>query len=1556
MFNFNSLIHLQSQLKKPNPSKIYFTIFENASSDLKEMKLMIENIFSISCPKCEYSSGKCLCEPEILKFQELFTRLLYSSSSSGDLKQKVDSTLKSVQKTKSICGKILKKTDIGFKCFDCELDPTCIICQECFEKSDHKGHRVLLQSSCSGCCDCGDKEAWKPEGFCIDHKGFQGQDQETVKLFPKEFIKNYFDSFRMLFYLFFVGCEDFFTRCGNNSPSMKLMRLWMIIMKTIKMIHNEQNYALNILLCELLREGLRNENYKLSHECNNHLNIYLDNNKKVCECSILKNIFRFNLLLPKENQKQIAEICITLFEFYEFKQYLTILYAQMFSFFFRANKHKKSEELISSITDLNVQFFTSDDLIKNLIDNEVFEQFMEYFVKCVAEIKKKIEDCDFYKLRVQFHHLENLTSKPAICQYLCSKLIFFDKFFEILSNINQIVSFDLENIKERSEIENQLSFVDIELILTTILRKILASSIENLENTHREAFLDHIICSLMKEMKRKQNFCDFPSFHLPLQRAFALVLSVKLYYNKELMKREFLENYLKNMCFSSLNEFRMFILRQFSIISQLLIFLKEIESGVWNIYSNLFIFYSKFHQNEKLSSNFYDLDYVFIQMMMILLNKEGEEDMFLELFLKKNPVINEFIEQVGSEKGKKEEFTKEKIDFLERILDFIITVTSTVNLPLLNCWGSFKTNKEIEEVKNAYIELVLENIVIQFKSLKFKKIKENASIFLSEKFSLESSLEKIANFDKKTKLFSLKEEDKSKINPFIFIKASTFLYESFENLNRKFKDLEPLCLNFRDSNEFFSTYTKSCIQFICPNVLSFLINILIQSKKLIKYPVLLKKSLKIVSIFLQNLENPQLLHSLKIEDFRNSLRQLQEYGLYQNIESTVQYIFSQIDGLILQTKKKDSLDTDMKEESLQIKGKSSSEKKENFLQKQKELREKMLAQQSKFMQKNKEFLEEEFQVSHQTKVCVFCKEEIKKNSIYGQCAYFSESNVLNYAAFQQVLAMSRELSGSQWSKYLNSLEWDSILINRTKEQFFFSSCFHYLHYSCYREFANNNKIKGFFYAELQFNCPLCQRISNILLPNSSFLEESAGFCHLPKETKEKNEKMECEEKFPFLIEKFQGNKGKIEVFFDDVMKINCLNEKKNIITIDSIIENSLCSIIEYIPVIGFEYFLNKQLVLYKNLLYIYRFYLQNIFEMPNKEAFVKDKRLETNNMRSLLTNEKLNSTEIVSLQIDKMFIIYSFSRFLYFGLDDEVLHQDLCEVFNYCVIWKIMQFYLKKNHQKKPNPEFNKQAMKDILQEKEFLKTYLMFVKNFAAIILLIFNFEDDELRELNSKTFTKDEEEIENLYDLIKNKNNLSTLIENNSANFEQFVQQIFEKYDKLEEEKQQFLFIFESLKLDRPLYFRFYELNETFGELMSFFSQKKCDLCGNFPKIGELCLCLICGIVICNRACKNNAHQEKGNLNNHACEFHCGNSIFINMQNSDVFFVASPKNLAEKSILYIDKYGQNIKLKSDWGRYKLCQEKYDSLKEIVLKNEVMQEIWYRSVKENSFFRDNVF
>lgn len=57
------------------------------------------------------------------------------------------------------------------ECLNCRMDSSCIICIDCFNHGNHEGHKYKIKTGSSGCCDCGDREAWKPSGFCTKHTG-----------------------------------------------------------------------------------------------------------------------------------------------------------------------------------------------------------------------------------------------------------------------------------------------------------------------------------------------------------------------------------------------------------------------------------------------------------------------------------------------------------------------------------------------------------------------------------------------------------------------------------------------------------------------------------------------------------------------------------------------------------------------------------------------------------------------------------------------------------------------------------------------------------------------------------------------------------------------------------------------------------------------------------------------------------------------------------------------------------------------------------------------------------------------------------------------------------------------------------------------------------------------------------------------------------------------------------------------------------------------------------------------------------------------------------------
>ena len=69
------------------------------------------------------------------------------------------------------CGRIFSNGEPHYSCRECSVDPTCVLCAQCFQASEHQTHKYRIgTSSGGGCCDCGDEEAWKTHPYCSHHQ------------------------------------------------------------------------------------------------------------------------------------------------------------------------------------------------------------------------------------------------------------------------------------------------------------------------------------------------------------------------------------------------------------------------------------------------------------------------------------------------------------------------------------------------------------------------------------------------------------------------------------------------------------------------------------------------------------------------------------------------------------------------------------------------------------------------------------------------------------------------------------------------------------------------------------------------------------------------------------------------------------------------------------------------------------------------------------------------------------------------------------------------------------------------------------------------------------------------------------------------------------------------------------------------------------------------------------------------------------------------------------------------------------------------------------------
>ncbi|CAI4229946.1 unnamed protein product [Auanema sp. JU1783] len=73
-------------------------------------------------------------------------------------------------KAGKICGHVFKVGELTYMCKNCATDPTCVMCRECFMRSEHKDHKYKIRASSGhGYCDCGDPDAWKKGYACAAH-------------------------------------------------------------------------------------------------------------------------------------------------------------------------------------------------------------------------------------------------------------------------------------------------------------------------------------------------------------------------------------------------------------------------------------------------------------------------------------------------------------------------------------------------------------------------------------------------------------------------------------------------------------------------------------------------------------------------------------------------------------------------------------------------------------------------------------------------------------------------------------------------------------------------------------------------------------------------------------------------------------------------------------------------------------------------------------------------------------------------------------------------------------------------------------------------------------------------------------------------------------------------------------------------------------------------------------------------------------------------------------------------------------------------------------------
>uniref|UniRef100_A0A8C3SZZ4 E3 ubiquitin-protein ligase n=1 Tax=Chelydra serpentina TaxID=8475 RepID=A0A8C3SZZ4_CHESE len=288
--------------------------------------------------------------------------------------------LEQANKPSHLCGRVFKVGEPTYSCRDCAVDPTCVLCMECFLGSIHREHRYRMTTSGGGgFCDCGDTEAWKEGPYCQKHELNTAETDPLVHL-SEDMIARAYNIFAIMFqYAVDIltwekenelppGLETVNTSRQTKPLKVQVMHSSIVAhqsfgLKLLTWLGNVIGYSdgLRRILCQVgLQEGPDGENSSLVDKL-----MLSDSKLWKGARSVYHQLFMSSLLMDLKYKKLFA---IRFARNYERLQ---------------SDYVKDDHDREFSIADLSVQIFTVPSLARMLIIEEnlmttIIKTFMDH--------------------------------------------------------------------------------------------------------------------------------------------------------------------------------------------------------------------------------------------------------------------------------------------------------------------------------------------------------------------------------------------------------------------------------------------------------------------------------------------------------------------------------------------------------------------------------------------------------------------------------------------------------------------------------------------------------------------------------------------------------------------------------------------------------------------------------------------------------------------------------------------------------------------------------------------------------------------------------------------------------------------------------------------------------------------------------------------------------------------------------------------------------------------------------------------------------------------------
>jgi len=373
---------------------------------------------------------------------------LYAGLEISEIEEKISK----IPLSSGVCARPFTKTDVGWFCQTCQKDKNCVICQDCFEHSNHIGHPLYLKRTVAGCCDCGDNEAWDPKGFCENHQGFIDEKKADFNLLPAEIISSAKFTIEKL-------CDRLFSICMNISfleTDFGKINIQEEVAKLFEFLQKISDKS-PIFLYEVSRNFIKaRSNFMVQNEESDSkikfeiLDI-TENPRNLLDAIIKMHKFITEISI----RKKIINFCINHIKSKPFKISLAESYIRNYK------KVLENARLVytSSISSLGVQILGSNETTEKICNQK---KLLNKFIKAViSQIKmyceKPIRE-NFYNLFEPRHDIRYLVKENSYRKFIendfiglllenCMNCSFISKIVPITEHIlfeNDNISISLE--------------------------------------------------------------------------------------------------------------------------------------------------------------------------------------------------------------------------------------------------------------------------------------------------------------------------------------------------------------------------------------------------------------------------------------------------------------------------------------------------------------------------------------------------------------------------------------------------------------------------------------------------------------------------------------------------------------------------------------------------------------------------------------------------------------------------------------------------------------------------------------------------------------------------------------------------------------------------------------------------------------------------------------------------------------------------------------------------------------------------------------------------------